>query len=430
MKKTSAIKRFVLALFVLLLLAGGVVFRPSGGESIGHTVTFSDGTTMTLKAVTYGTQHRYLGGGWQQRVLSLLPNKLADKLASQRGTLGMGRPSIALWFERVGTGPTTGDPRMVLFDENDFGISGSPSLMRMGATGKWLEGWAFESWPRRGRTFTLRVYEQGKQYPDAKSVGEFAVRNPTPGKYPVWTAPAPPVTAREGDLSVTLFDLTAGGGRGANKWKPARNATVSTTRAGFHVERNGRPTKEWEIASVEASDATSNVLAGLRSTSQERDAEYAELQPHLWPAEQAWKLRVGLTQRSNFVASELWTLRGVPLPPTGPTNAVAAQTNLQGALLRYTGAPRGVGSAGNHRFNFRITPASADYRMTMVRALDDNGGEATVDGWFEDPGEWEFELRVNTNATSLDVTVALHQTRYFEFLVRPRIISTNEAGPR
>ncbi|MGH8246744.1 MAG: hypothetical protein ACREUU_09965 [Gammaproteobacteria bacterium] len=431
MKKAAAIKRFLLALFVLLLLAGLVaIFRPSGGAFIGHTVKFSDGTTMTLKAVTYGTQHRYLGGGWQQRVLSLLPRKLASKLASQQGALTMGRPSVAFWFERVGTGPTTGDPRLVFFDASGFGVSGSPPVMRMGTAGNWIEGWAFESWPRRGRTFTLRIYEQGKRYPDATPIGEFTVRNPTPGKYPVWTAPEPPVTAREGDLSVTLFDLTAGVGRGSNKWKPAPNPTVSTTRVGFRVERNGRPTKEWEITSVEASDATSNVIAGIWGTSPGPDAEYVELQPHLWPAEQAWKLRVGFSQRSNFVPSQLWTLRAAPHSGTDLTNIAAMQTNLQGVLVQVTGLERPYGLGAEHTYNFRVTPARPDYRMTLVRAVYDNGDEAIVIDSFESPRDWRFTLRGKTNATSLDLTVALHQTRYFEFLVRPRIISTNEAAPR
>ena len=429
MNKTAAIKRLLIALVVLLLLAGLVaIFLPSSGGSIGQKVTFSDGTTMTLKAVTYGTQHRYLGGGWRQRLLSLLPRKLAGKLASQQGTLTMGGPSIAFWFEKVGTGPTTGDPRLVFFDASGFGVSGSPSLMRMGAAGNWVEGWAFESWPRRERTFTLRIYEQGKRYPEAKAIGEFTVRNPTPGRYPVWTAPEPPVTAREGDLSVTLFDLTAGVGRGANKWKPAVNPTVSTTRAGFRVERNGRPTREWTITSVEASDGTSNVIAYIRSTSQERDAEYAELQPHLWPAEQAWKLRVGLSQRSNFVASQLWTLHGVPASGAVPTNTATTQTNLQGARVQYTGQTRF--SSLDPYFTFRVAPARPDYRVTLVKAVDDRGVEAGLHGASEGGLDWGFALEGITNATSLDLTLALHQTRYVEFLVRPRIISTNEAAPR
>ncbi|HEU0008331.1 MAG TPA: hypothetical protein VFT34_00790 [Verrucomicrobiae bacterium] len=433
MKKATAIKRFLLALLVLVLLAGLVaIFLPSGGESIGHTVTFSDGTTMTLKAVTYGTQHQYLGGGWQQRVLSLLPRKLAAKLASQQGVLTMGRPSVAFWFERIGTGPTTGAPQLVLFDANDFGVCGSSPVMRMGTGANWIEGWAFDFWPRRERTFTLRVYEQGTQDPDANPIGEFTVRNPTPGNHPEWTAPEPPVTAREGDLAVTLFDLTAGVDLRSYQRKPAPNPTVSMTRAGFRVERNGRPTKEWELDSVEASDATGNVIADIWGKGPGLDSEFVRLKHHLWPAEQAWKLRVGFSQRSNFVASELWTLHGVPLPETDLTKTVVTQTNLQGALLQYTGESRRYVLSGDHHFdyrvNFRVTPSRPDYRMTLVRAVDDNGREAPVGRSFESPGEWDFGLRVNTNATSLDLTLALHQTRYVEFLARPRIISTNDAA--
>ncbi len=66
----------------------------------------------------------------------------------------------------------------------------------------------------------------------------------------------------------------------------------------------------------------------------------------------------------------------------------------------------------------------------MVKATDDQGREAKVENWFESPSEWAFALNVNTNATSLDLTVALHRTCYAEFLAKPRIILTNEASRR
>jgi hypothetical protein len=53
-------KRILLVLFALLLLVTALaIFLHSEKMSIGHKVTFSDGSTMTLKAVTHGTQHRY-----------------------------------------------------------------------------------------------------------------------------------------------------------------------------------------------------------------------------------------------------------------------------------------------------------------------------------------------------------------------------------
>jgi hypothetical protein len=74
-------------------------------------------------------------------------------------------------------------------------------------------------------------------------------------------------------------------------------------------------------------------------------------------------------------------------------------------------------------------PNRPDYRMTLVKAVDDLGRQATELGSYESRGDWAYALRVDTNATSLDLTVALHRTRYVEFLARPRIISTNVAAP-
>ena len=422
-------KRLVFALLVLLLIAGVMFLLPTDKTSIGHTVTFSDGTTMTLRQVTYGTEHHFHGKGAWERLLSLLPRKLVAKFGVRRSLMTLRRPGVAFWLERRGNGPASGDPQLVLCDSRGFGVCGGYSMMRLGSPGNIVEGWAYEFWPRRERTFTLRIYERGLRYPEVNLIGEFTVRNPAPDSYPEWTAPPLPQTASAGDLAVTLFDLTAGVGRGSNKWRPAPNPTVSQTRAGFRVTRNGRPTNEWGIVSVEACDATGNVITELWGTSSEPNAEFAELQPHPWPSESAWKLWVGFSQRSNFVASELWTLRGVPFLGADATNGVALQTNLQGAVLQYTGQARRSGLGGNHHFNFSVTPGRPEYQITLVKALDDHGQEAKLENWFESQSERTFALLVDTNATSLDLTLALHRTRYVEFLARPAVLSTNGITP-
>ncbi|MGH8246310.1 MAG: hypothetical protein ACREUU_07745, partial [Gammaproteobacteria bacterium] len=282
MPKSAAKKKWMFALgFLILVAAVAAIFWPTEKGSIGQQVRYSDGTTLTLKEVTYGTAHRYRGGGFRERVISLLPRKLAAKYASRRDVLTTERPSVTFWFDRRGTQATTGD--LVLCDESGFGIVGDYWMMRLDPPNSTMEGWAFVAWPRRERTFTVRVYERGKRYGDATLLGEFTVRNPKPENYPVWTALPLPTRATNGDLSVDLFDLTAGVGHGSLKWKPALSPTVSQTRAGFRVGRNGRPTKEWGIATVDASDATGNLIPRLRSTSSEPDAEFAELHPHLWP---------------------------------------------------------------------------------------------------------------------------------------------------
>ncbi len=270
----------------------------------------------------------------------------------------------------------------------------------------------------------------GRQWGEATLVGEFTIRNPRLRQYAVWNAPPPPITARVEDLSITLVDLVAGVGPGSYNHQPASNPTRSMTRADFRVERAGGFTREWGIVSVESGDATGNWISRYWGTGAEGGVEEAELQPHPWPAESAWRLRAGFSQRSGFLPSELWTLRGLPVGSGSPPNDLALRTNLQGVLLSYTGQAWRSGLKGNHHFNFRLTPASPDYRLTLVKATDDRGREAPVKNWFESPNEWTFALDVDANATSLDLTVAFHRTRYAEYLVKPRLIFTNEApGP-
>ena len=421
-------RRFLFLLLLLVLLAGLVVMlRPSPGSSIGHAVGLSDGTTLTLKAVTYGTEHYCRGGLWQW-LLRRLPPKLVARFVSRRDALTTNRPSIVFWLARGGNAQPTGD--LVLCDSSAFGVCGDYVMMRQGPPGAQVEGWAFQYWPRRARTFTLRIYERGRQWGQSNLIGEFTIRNPQWRNYPVWTAPPPPLTAHVEDLSITLLDLVAGVGPGSYNHQPESNPTRALTRADFRVERAGQLTREWELVNIESGDATGNWIPRYRGTGAEGDVKEGELQPHPWPAESAWKLRAGFSQRSDFLPSELWTLRGLPVWGRNATNNETLQTNLQGVALEYTGQARRSWLNGNHHFNFRLTPASPDYRLTVVKATEDQGREAKVENWYEGPREWAFALNVNTNATSLDLTVALHRTRYAEFLVKPRIILTNEAPRR
>jgi len=423
------VKRFLILLLLAALLGTLVVMLwPSPGSSIGHTIRFSDGTTLTLKAVTCGTEHYYSSGRLWHQLLRLLPPKLLARFGARRDAFTTTRPSIAFWLARGGSTQPTGD--LVLCDASGFGVWGGYVMTHRGPSGAQVEGWAFEYWPRRAPTFTLRIYERGRRWGQAKPIGEFTIRNPQFKKYPLWDAPPPPITARVEDLSITLLDLVAGVGPGSYDHQPASNPTHSVTRADFRVERAGQLTREWELVNVESGDATGNWISRYNGTGAEGDVKEAELMPHPWPAESAWKLRAAFSQRSGFLPSELWTLRGLPVWDSNRANSVTLQTNLQGVTLEYTGQDRRSWLNGNHHFNFRLRPASPDYRLTVLKATDNQGRAAKVENWYESPSEWAFGLNVNTNATSLDLTVAFHRTRYAEFLVHPRTILTNEAPER
>ena len=53
-------------------------------------------------------------------------------------------------------------------------------MMPLGLPGAQVEGWLFEYWPRRAPTFTLRIYEPGRQWGEATLVRQFTIRNPAP----------------------------------------------------------------------------------------------------------------------------------------------------------------------------------------------------------------------------------------------------------
>src|ERR1044071_5487029 len=116
-------KRGLFWLLVLVLLAAVAValWRRSPGSSIGRTAPFSDGSTLTLKAVTGATEHYYPGGTWK-RLLLRLPPKLVGRFGLRREAFTTSGPSIAFWLARTGNTKTTGD--LVLCDSTGFGICG------------------------------------------------------------------------------------------------------------------------------------------------------------------------------------------------------------------------------------------------------------------------------------------------------------------
>ncbi len=354
-------KRFLILLLlpVLLCLLVVILWR-SPGSSIGNTIRFSDGTTLTLKAVTCGTEHYYGSARFWQPLLRLLPAKLATRLGARRDAFTTGRPSIAFWLARGGSTQPTGD--LVLCDGTGFGVSGGYVMTYRGPPGAQVEGWAFEYWPRRARTFTLRVYERGRQWGQAKLIGEFTIRNPLFRKYPVWTAPPPPITTRVEDLSITLLDLVAGAGPGALNHQPASNPDHSVTRADFRVERAGQLTREWGLVNIESSDATGNWISRYWGTFADDDVKEGELMPHPWPAESAWKLRAGFSQRSGFLPSELWTLRNLPVWGSSLTNDPTLQTTCRAYCLRTPDRPGAPGSRATIISIFashRLSPTTA-----------------------------------------------------------------------
>ena len=218
----------------------------------------------------------------------------------------------------------------------------------------------------------------------------------------------------------------------------------------FHVERNGKPVTSWQPVSVETTDATGNQtswnwtpnsgIPGIQWNDNEGSMTY---QYGLWPDEPAWKIKFEFSQQTDFADNELWTVQNIPLQPSrqrdfninarnSRTNTVVAETDLSGVHLKIFPAKQftDVGQNNYQQGGLMIQadPALPEgMRMTLVKLTDDQTNDV---GYFDNgmmkngTGTttvtlYRYGLRDLAGATNLNLTIALHKSRFVEFTAKP-----------
>jgi hypothetical protein len=269
----------------------------------------------------------------------------------------------------------------------------------------------------------LRLHQVGRTDP----VAAFAVPNPAPGPHPTWTPQPLPITRRNGDLAVTLTEVTTGvlGSEGE----------MVSTRATFRLSQRGRPTDEWEPVESVITDATGNTYNGPRwSYSSHEGQAIVQVAGGLPTSEAAWKLRFGFarTATARFAANEAVTVRHVATPRSKQFIPADRTAMLQGTTIQVLGiAGPGLNDGSSwygayRRPTVRVQlSAHADHRLTL-RAVDDRGREVFASA--DDPqtshrgSEYHFPLTLPQDTRSLDLTFAIDRIRYVEFLAKPAVL--------
>jgi hypothetical protein len=313
-------------------------------------------------------------------------------------------------------------------------------------------GIEFNAFPRRQGKFLLGVQEQsnsGQEMADQK----FSISNPARGSFTEWTAEPLPDTKEDDDLSVTLTKLVFGADTTYNRDQDNADDPVNKgVQATFNVSRNGRPVTNWQPVSVETSDATGNHVSGWISGNQwQNDEDAATYQFGLWPDESAWKVKVEFSQQSDFADNELWTVQNIPLQPgrqrdfntiarNSRANAVVAETDLNGVHLKIFPAKQFTDAGRNNYLQGGLTiqadPALPDgMRMTLVKLTDDQTNDVT----YYDYGTmrstagaattttYRYGLREIDGITNLNLTIALHRSRFVEFTAKPEKASASNS---
>ena len=405
----SSILLFIVVIGVVILTRVEVFKRPSQIHQL------PDGTVLKLQAVTYGKQHQF----------KLKEGSLWNRLDFSTEETTQNN-SLFFWFSRSSV-PSGGGLRSlsydaVMFDEHGCGFdirqSGSS---RSGNSLTVVHNWKAETFPRRGQTVVLNFYDGNRD----ELVAEFTAPNPTPGPHPTWTAEPYPITKREGDLAFTLLELYGG--------------MALWAKASFSIAQNGSPTIGWEPVEIIVSDATGNTYTiGIgRHFSYGRDDRISFR--GLCPYETAWKLRVEFsrTADSSFSADQLWTVRGVAVPNrdtiirSSATNRVQVYSPTgEGVTLQLLGiAGAGTVSWSEHSSSSRNEPyvrlrvSPGNNLRPTLQATDDIGWEIIVSStsYYDTPDGriCDFNLEIPPEMKTLDLTFAVHRSRFAEFIAEP-----------
>lgn len=426
LRRAMPMKRLPLVFGALVLLVG-IAWLALRDPAI-PPLSLSDGSILVFRGTTYGTNHHFAAPGWRGLVGRVLPRKLKGRFG-RGASISTATPSLTIWFERRGSSGGWLNLQYLLGTGTNFApIHSSHSTSVGGGPGAAvIEGHGFAVFPRRERSITLRLYDRtkgGQYWDNPHYAGEITLRNPAPFTGPHWTPDPLPATKRVDDFDVTLKDVFANA-----DWRRRRPLTATTNPANhsafarLHFSRDGRKLEEWSSPKVELSDATGNTLTSSSWSGGWQGEDYElQVQGTLWPDEQAWKMRFELSRTTNFTSAELCTFRGIPVGATNLTNVAAFRTNVQGATVSIESVSLRPQYQTTHELVVRVRPDRPDYRLTLVGVQDDAGRAARQQGTTWGNGEYKYSLNVHTNAGTLDVTVALHQSRYAEFLAPPRLL--------
>jgi hypothetical protein len=406
---------------VYSVLAAGVVAGAVWWLRQPQTVTLSSGTKLKLLAVTYGKHHSFPG-------FKAAPRNRGQVLDSTNDTL-------FVWIEQQHKGNDWPQYQLLVYDKAETACAGySMMTSRRVRTGDEIVGIRLDAFPRRDAKFKLRVTEWNPQNGRQTGRDGFVVANPARDTSSSWLPDPLPNTQEDGDLSVTLTRLEFGARAQYQRNSEQPNDPMNkSVLAAFQIQQGGRAATNWQPAQIETSDATGNHITGWCNSQWENDEEVTHYQWGLWPDEAAWKLRVEFSRTSGFADGETWTVENIPVQP-GKMNdfwnygrnrkaAAFAEATVNGVHLKLFPArqftDRSPGTEPSGAFLIQADRPIDGMRMTLMKVTDDQGHDFQTWNWGRGGTDYRFGLRELGNARSLNLTLALHTSRFVEFAAKP-----------
>jgi hypothetical protein len=431
------------AVFLILLVATGAIWwtlRP-------QVVTFSDDSKITLLKVEYGKHHA--PPTVKATTSAAAPGRPARPARSN--IFNTTNDTLVLWMHQQYDSGSYHYFQYYIYDKNGTACVQGGGGYGGNNRGNEVVPVRIEAFPRREGKFYVVVEENGnggQEIADKK----FVISNPEHNVSAKWTADSLPSTQTDDDLSVTLSKLVAKAkmpfNRGDTDEDDAMNKGVQAT---FHVERDGKAVSNWLPVSVETSDATGNHVNGWSQTfgnygNGDQQTEWPDgdgtltYQYGLWPGE-PWKIKLEFSQQSNFADYELWSLADVPVVSgrqqemyngnrrVANTNVVYSETDLNGFHVKLFPAKQFTDVGNNDWMQgglfLQISPAKLEgYRVT-VKCTDNQTNDIPCFEYSNtrnnNTADYRFRLQDIAGLTNLNVSVAIHKSRFVEFTAKPEI---------
>jgi len=322
----------VVSILIITLAAGAYwwMSRP-------QVITFSDDAKVTLLAVQYGKHHA-------PPTAKAAAKPAAGAPARRVGASSFTTPTdtLVLWVRQQydASGNQYHNFQYYVYDAAETACVQTYGRNYAGNNrgGNEVVAVQFDAFPRRQGKLHVRVQEQGNGGQEMAEQ-KFVVSNPAAGKsYAKWTAEPLPSTKEDGDLSVTLTKLVAGADTPYQRNQDNPDDAVNKgVQVAFHVERAGKRVTNWTPGSVETTDATGNRTAinygqGGNQAQWHGDEATFTYQYGLWPDEPAWKLRMEMTQNSDFSGDEQWTAQNIPVV-LGSQQSFNGLAGVRGAVV-------------------------------------------------------------------------------------------------
>jgi hypothetical protein len=392
-----------------------------------QVITLAGGTKLTLVGVTYGKHH------------------VAPKITVAGGRARNGgaridstNNTVVVWIEAEHKPNQYPNYQLAVYDKaNTACASAYARTQSQVKEGVEIQGFMLDAYPRREGKIILRVMSWGNNG-QRTSKEQFVVSNPARGPFPKWTPEPMPDTQSDGDLNVTLTKLVAGAQLPYNRGNgTTRNDPINKcVQLDFDIQQKGQSVTNWHPMKVETSDATGNRISGwVNQNYQNGKVTGYFYQPGLWPDEPAWKLRLEFARTSGFSDSEVWAITNVPVQPGSQqdvndwnsrgTKSAFAETTVNGVHLKLFPAIqfKDQNQGGGQSVSFTIKadpdPEAQGLRLTLLNVSDDQGRKLENRSSSWGGGSYEYQFPGARNVQTLNITVALHKSRFVEFTVKP-----------